>query len=139
MSDHPDERESGPRANQGHPRKGLGPGSEPPVIAKLYDLILWYAPVLSRFKRDARYSLGERLMGALLDAHLALADAAYGRQRGVSLAEAARQIDRARLLSRLSHDLALIDHRRYEYASERLVEVGRMIGGWRKHDGARQR
>ena len=74
MNDHPDERTFRPRADDGHPRKGLGPGSEPPVIAKLYDLIRWYSPVLSRFKREARYSLGERLMAALHDAHLALAD-----------------------------------------------------------------
>lgn len=114
------------------PQHGEPSPNTAPVLVKLYDLLLWYTPVIARFRRDARYTLGERLEETLLDAHARLTDAVYGHERRQALLDAGRCIDRARLLSRLAHDLGVLDHRRYLHASERLVEVGRMIGGWRR-------
>ena len=108
-----------------------------PVVGKAYDLLLWFFPVTARFRRDVRYGVGERLLTTLLDLHGSLTDAAYGHERGPSLVRAGRLSDRARLLTRLAHDLGALDHRRYLHAAERLVEIGRMVGGWRRVDGAK--
>jgi hypothetical protein len=108
------------------------------VLARTYDLLLWFLPHLVKFPRAARFSVGERLADALLDAHAHLTDAAYNRDREHALAAAARAIDQARLLTRLAHDLRALDHRRYFYAGEKLVEIGRMIGGWRRQHSARR-
>ena len=36
-----------------------------PVIQKMYDLILWYVPVLNRLPRDQRFTLGDRITSGL--------------------------------------------------------------------------
>lgn len=117
--------------------------SAAPVVSKAYDLLLWYVPAHARFPRELRFTVGARLQDTLLDLHAALTDASYGYHRASSLENAARQVDRARLLTRLAHDLRVLDHRKYFFAAESLVEIGRMVGGWRRsihgksgaHDG----
>ena len=41
-------------------------------------------------------------------------------------------VEKLRRLFRLAFNLKCLDERRYEYAAERLDEIGRLIGGWRK-------
>lgn len=117
---------------------GRSRSSQAPVVGKVYDLLLWYLPVTARFRRTLRYTVGERIDSGLLEIHGFLTDAAYGRERVAALDQAARLLDRVRLLTRLAHDLQALDHRRYLFASERLVEVGRMVGGWRRAAAARR-
>jgi hypothetical protein len=45
---------------------------------------------------------------------------------------AVRNVNRIRFLIRLAKDLQQIDLKAYEFASQGLDELGRMIGGWRK-------
>jgi hypothetical protein len=39
---------------------------------------------------------------------------------------------------RLAHDLKLLSHGQYRHGSERLAEVGRLLGAWIKQDNARR-
>lgn len=71
------------------PGRPSSTGENVPLLGKVYDLILWYSPVIARFRRDARYSTGECLQYASLNARGRLMDAAYGRLRADSLAVSA--------------------------------------------------
>ncbi len=56
------------------------------------------------------------------------------RQRGparlAALEEAQAHLDQARFLVRLSTDLGHLSKRQYQFAAERLAEIGRLLGGW---------
>ena len=42
------------------------------------------------------------------------------------------ELDKVRLLFRLAHDLRLLPTDKYGQVSERLVEIGRLLGGWQR-------
>ncbi len=100
------------------------------VVQKAYDLTLWLLPKVEKFPRSFRFSVGERIVAAALDLLLLLVDASYARQKDTLLVDANRRVNALRFLLRLSNDLRLLPEARYAFASQRLDEVGRMVGGW---------
>ena len=54
---------------------------ELPIITKAYDLILYLFPQISKFPRQQRYSLGERLESMALDFLSLLIEARYTRDK----------------------------------------------------------
>ena len=64
-----------------------------------------------------------------------LVEAAYAGQKEGLLGEANGRVNRTRYLLRLAKDLKLLSLDSYGFAAERLDEIGRMVGGWRKVAG----
>jgi hypothetical protein len=61
-----------------------------------------------------------------------LTEAAYTTGKDELLTQANRKVNSTRLLLRLAKDLKLLTLDAYGFAAERLDEIGRMVGGWRK-------
>ena len=57
------------------------PPDVPPVIDKLYDLILWLLPHIAKFPRSQRFVLGDRIERSVLDVQELLIEAAYSRRK----------------------------------------------------------
>jgi len=53
--------------------------------------------------------------------------------RALDLADA--HLDQVRFLVRLVTDLGWLSERQYAFAAEKLAELGRLVGGWRKATG----
>jgi len=87
---------------------------------------------VERFPRTHRYPLGGRIADTALDLLEALLAAAYGSRRAIALERAQHRVNTLRFLLRLAKDLRLLAANGYGHASERLEEIGRMVGGWRK-------
>ncbi|MGH9719176.1 MAG: diversity-generating retroelement protein Avd, partial [Bryobacteraceae bacterium] len=104
----------------------------PVVITKTYDFVLWLLPKVEKFSRSFRFTIGERLSAHGLDLLVLLVEAAYATRKEDLLEGANRKVNGARYLLRLSKDLQLMSIDSYGYAAERLDEIGRMVGGWRK-------
>jgi hypothetical protein len=102
------------------------------AVQRAYEFSLWLLPKVERFPRGFRFSLGDRCVNTMLTIQEALLDAAYGAQRAEALALAQRKLNTLRYLLRLAKDLQLLGVEPYGFAAERLEELGRMIGGWRK-------
>lgn len=49
-----------------------------------------------------------------------------------TLQEADVQLELSRLYNDLSYDMQFIDEKRYKLVSEKLCEIGRLLGGWIK-------
>ena len=90
----------------------------------------WLFLATRRFPRDLRPSLGLAINNLALGIHGALCDARFGRDRVERLHEIRVDIDKLRLLLRLSHTLAALDHRSYELSCADLDRAGSMVGGW---------
>ncbi len=106
---------------------------ELPIIQKTYDLIQWYVPLLNRLPRDHKFALGDRVVGGLYDLLEGLLLARYSREKVRRMEHLNGRLDVLRYQTRLLRDFALIDTRRYEHAAKLLVEIGRDLGGWIKH------
>jgi hypothetical protein len=102
------------------------------AVVKAYDFLLWLLPKAERFPRSFKFTVGDRLATAGVDMLLGLVDASYAREKVAPLEGAARSANAVRYLLRLSRDLHLMTVDAYGFASERLEEIGRMIGGWQK-------
>ena len=104
----------------------------PVVVGKAYDFSVWLIQKVEHFPRSYRFSVGDRLVAAAIDLLLRLVDAAYARDKTAILSEVNGMLNRMRYLLRLAKDLKLLSVDSYGYAAERVEEIGRMAGGWRK-------
>jgi hypothetical protein len=103
-----------------------------PALEAMYRFLLWLIPTIDKFPRSQKFVLGDRIEAAALDVLDALIAATYTKGRDSMLANANLGLERLRFFMRLSHDLRLLDARRYEHAARGLDEVGRLVGGWIK-------
>ena len=106
-----------------------------PVVEQAYQFLLWLIPAVEKFPRSQKFLLGDRIQANALSLLESLTEAAYVRQRRPVLRRANLDIERLRLLIRLSKDLRHLDMRRYEYAARHLDEIGRQVGGWMRASG----
>jgi len=100
------------------------------VITKTYDLILWSCNHTSRFPRNHRFVLSERLERTLYDLLETLIQAKYQRERAALLEAANLKLEILRFQVRLAKDLQCLKLSSYEFASLAIEEIGRLIGGW---------
>src|SRR3954449_4163931 len=78
---------------------------EPTIITKTYDLILWSCHHTSRFPRNHRFVLGERIERHLYELLELLIQAKYTRQRQGLLEKANLVLEILRFQMRLAKDL----------------------------------
>ena len=85
--------------------------------------------------RLRRYTLGERIETLLLQVLERLLEAAYssGRDKTRALQRASQHLNVVRHLWRLSHELKAVPPRAHAHGAERLVQLGRQLGGWQRH------
>lgn len=87
------------------------PPDVPPVITKLYELILWLLPHMAKFPQSHRFVLADRIERSVLDVLELLIEAAYSRRKTNLLRQANIQLEKVRYLIRLSKDLQLFSLR----------------------------
>jgi four helix bundle protein len=102
------------------------------VIQKTYDLLLWIIPQIEKFPRSYRFLLGDRIETKLLEIQDNLIEAYYTKQKGEYLKNANLKCEQVRLLIRLCKDLSIMGIDKYRNVSEKIDEIGKMIGGWTK-------
>ena len=110
--------------------KSKTPPKELPIIQQMYDLILWYVPLLNRLPREQKFLLGDRVIAGLYDSLDELIQARYATEKLSRLEKLNGRLDVMRFQTRLLKDFALIDARRYEHAAKLIDEIGRSLGGW---------
>ncbi|GAB4422500.1 MAG: hypothetical protein Kow002_11900 [Anaerolineales bacterium] len=108
---------------------------ESPIFTKTYDLLKWLLPATQKFPKEHRFVLAKKVQESAFDLHDALLAAGLGYERAQHLQQADVALRRLQLYLRLSHDLKFISIRQYEHVSRMTVEIGRLLGGWRKKAG----
>ena len=102
------------------------------LYQKHYDLILYAFPIILKYPRDTRFTLGQQTIDCLIEIARMIAVANKQRERRKTLFDIDLQLEELRLLIRLAKDLKLLPLRQYGLMSERINEVGRLLGGWMK-------
>jgi hypothetical protein len=101
-----------------------------PLLVVWEDFLAWLFPVLEKLPRTARFTFATRMQNLALDVISALVEARFARRKLDPLRRASTALEQLRALVRVAHGLRLLPAPSYRYASERLDETGRMLGGW---------
>jgi len=88
----------------------------------------------ARFPRDVRYSLAVRIDNLALDILERLIEARFDKRRQDALTAANLGLEKLRVLLRVAHARRILDTGGLEHVARALDDVGRMVGGWLKHD-----
>ncbi|MFP6743212.1 MAG: diversity-generating retroelement protein Avd [Alphaproteobacteria bacterium] len=103
------------------------------ALEQTYQFVLWLIPTVEKFPRSQKFLLGDRIQSTEIDVLEGVIEATYTRDRDRLLIRANLGIEKLRFLFRIAMDLKHLDPRRYEHAARSLDEIGRLVGGWRKH------
>ena len=108
----------------------------PVVFARWESFIRWLMERTAGFPKRLRHTLTHRIEARALDVYEQLAVARYApARRRDALDRVSADVDVLRLLLRLARDLRCLSVGQADTAFEHLDEVGRMVGGWRRHAG----
>ena len=107
------------------------------VIKRGYDFSKWLFNHTGKFPKSYRFSVAARMEKAMLD-FIELVTVANMRNDKLPLLRRADEaLARLRLLFRLSYEMRFINVASYEHGSGKIVELGRMLGGWIKSPNRR--
>lgn len=110
-----------------------------PVFNLWYQTLGWILDTTGKFPKSARFNLAGRISDISLEVLESIIEAIYTKERSPLLLKANLGLEKLRVLFRLAHDRKHISTRQYEHVSEALIEVGKMIGGWRKQSNEASR
>jgi hypothetical protein len=108
-----------------------------PVVQKSYDLCALLYTYVNRFPRAQRGLLGRVILEDALQMLVLMTVANRRAEKSETLAEASGRLDALRITLRLGKRLGFLSNGGYEDLSGVADEVGRMLGGWLKHEAGR--
>lgn len=101
------------------------------LFQKSYDYYEWIYPHLKNFPKSERFTLVQHIENTLLDFLSEVVMARKSQKPLKHLKEADKQLEKLKIFLRLSKDLEFISIGQYEESSERLTEIGKILGGWK--------
>jgi four helix bundle protein len=106
---------------------------ESPIFTKTYDFLLWISQHVGRFPKSERFRLAQRIEDSAYGFYDQILMAArHPEQRLAWLGAADDELARLRIYLRLAKDHGFSSMRQYQHASSRVVEIGKLLGGWIK-------
>jgi len=108
---------------------------ESPIFTKTYDLLLWLIPATLKFPKDQRFVLAKRIQDTVFDFQETLVAAGMNIEKAHNLQIADVRLRQLQVYIRLSLDMKFITIKQYEHVSRMTVEIGKILGGWRKKAG----
>ncbi len=105
-----------------------------PLFVKTHDFLIWLIRHTQRFPKNLRHSFTLKLENLALEFHEAIlmANSVRGAARGRWLERADGKLVCVRAWLRIALDLDLLAGSQVRYAAERVDELGRLLGAWRK-------
>ena len=101
------------------------------IVTKMYDLVKYLIPIINRFPRDFKFTLGDRISNLVLDLLERYVEAYYSSYRQTKinlLIKNNLKLERLRFLIRLAHDYWLFSNQRFGHICSKTDEVGKMNG-----------
>jgi len=105
---------------------------EAKILNDLYNFLKWILPIVAKYPRSYRFTLGTRIENCLYEIMEQLQRAYYVKQKRDSLDKSSLGIEHLRLLLRLSHELHLFDQKIHYAIIQQLDGIGKQLGGWMK-------
>lgn len=103
-----------------------------PLIHKIYEIYKLFHEHLSRFPKQERYSLGTKTENTILEILEYILSASFKPKYSKNdlLEKASDKIDLLKILIRLAHETKSLTEHSYILLEQKIIEIGKMIGGW---------
>ena len=105
---------------------------EPPLFILWYDFSKWLLNKTEKFPKKVRFTFSNRINNMTLDVIEGIIEARYSKKKKDVLRRIDLNMEKLQILLRMCRDLEHLDNKGYEFASRKISEAGKMIGGWRK-------
>ncbi|MFK7950564.1 MAG: diversity-generating retroelement protein Avd [Saprospiraceae bacterium] len=102
------------------------------ILSKTYELLKETITTVNKFPRSFKFTLADRIQNILSNVLEQLIEAYYTSKKyklGI-LKRVNISLEQLRYYFRLAFELGLYNSTRYHYFSEKVNEIGRMLGGW---------
>lgn len=108
------------------------------IFQKIYDFLLWLYPLINKIPKSHRMVLGRRLEEIGINLLLLSIEANKIRDnsRKVVQKQISDELDKLRILIRLTKDLRFMSITQYQHASEKINEIGKILYGWMNYKKA---
>ncbi|MCK5539087.1 MAG: diversity-generating retroelement protein Avd [Bacteroidales bacterium] len=103
-----------------------------PIFELWYKNTDWILDKCEKMPKNVRFSVANRIADLAVENIELITDAIYQKQKRIYLEKLNRNLEKIRILFRLSHDRRYISTKQYAYISEKINETGKMLGGWLK-------
>ena len=105
-----------------------------PVVLRLKDTYGIWQDYLSHFPKSHRFTIGSKIDTLFLEAIEYAFVASYTNvaEKQPFINKSIVRVDLIKLLLQLSWEIKALDNNKYIVLSERFVEIGKMLGGWKK-------
>lgn len=110
------------------------PGSNLPIIQKLIVIYKLWHDFLPNFPKTSRYTLGSKIDSLFIEITEAIVIASYlpKKEKLSFILKASTKLDLLKFFLQVAWEIKAIDNKKYIIISERLDEIGKMLGGWNK-------
>jgi len=102
------------------------------VINDIENLINWFLPIVTKFPRNFRYTLGNKLEEHLYSLLEDIIQAQYSKKKSYLLQKGNLSVEMLRHFIRITFKQKIISSKQYESFAKQLNEIGSQIGGWKK-------
>jgi len=102
------------------------------IFQKLYDLYLYTHKMVAKFPKNQRFLISNNLLQANLEMIKLTIIANSKPNRVEEQNQISLNLDLFRIYVRIAKDLNFISIKKYEYVSELINEIGRMLTAWKK-------
>ena len=102
------------------------------IFQKIYDFLLWLYPLVNKIPKSHRLVLGriieeEGIKILLLSIQ---ANKIRDETRKIVQIQISDELDKLRILIRLTKDLRFMSITQYQHAAEKINEIGKILYGW---------
>ena len=105
---------------------------EPQIIIKISDLYLEFYKEIRKWSKPERYNLGCRCEILIIEVLEKTFKASRNYNKLQNLKKANIKLQVLKILIRTAKNIQIMPFRKYQFFQEKILEIGRMIGGWIK-------
>lgn len=94
---------------------------------------MWHE-IIPHFPKDSKYTLGSKIDSLFLETIEYIVKAEYSDklEKLISLKRASVKLDLVKFFLQIAWEIKSLDNKKYISLSEKLNEIGKMLGGWIK-------
>jgi len=104
-----------------------------PLFVKWLDATDWILDTIEKYPKSVRFTISGRIGNITLDVMEGIIEAIYTKDRTHILERLNLDIEKLRVMFRISYKRKYTSGRQYEHVSELLDDTGKMLGGWKKN------
>ena len=101
------------------------------VFRKIWEYLFWLRPTVARFSKMHKYSLGVEMEANAMKLLKLIIQANFVELKEPFILEAIVEYEVQRIFLRLAFEYKLLNKRQFEFGSNKLDEIGKLLHGWR--------